>query len=371
MCQPFGPCWCFVASLALGVGFALLSYSESGKPILPIPLPGGVSEPGGKVGFVLNKSGGIDALDLGSGETLWSSDREGQLLLAWDDRLAVLVRDPGKSARWRVLLLDTGHKGRRLLESEPLPLPAWVVAGSGGAPSFRTSPSVRDQRLRLTWTASEVPQFGVDPLVLPQATGARAASGSMDIDLQSGRVEVLVPASPPKVEKPEIPEGLAKLISRPYREGGRFRSDPLLVVGEALILEKLDSNPSLILKRWNHRNGRELSPVDLGPAGPVAPLVTLDGGHLLVAGKSGEGERPHQRLIALPTGKTLVTLPVGETVSETSVLGGRVYVAVDEPVGPNQIRPRVLRAYALSGGKLLWEHSIQGIRVTPAPPRRP
>ena len=43
-------------------------------PSRPLPLPGGVADPDGKTGYVVNEKGGINALDLESGKILWTRD---------------------------------------------------------------------------------------------------------------------------------------------------------------------------------------------------------------------------------------------------------------------------------------------------------
>jgi hypothetical protein len=373
MAQACESCCCLVALVTLAFGWAGLPGPAGRDVPSPTPLPAGVADPAGKVGFVMSRSGGIDALDLASGRTLWSNPRGGRPLIAWGERLAVLVRTQGQPTQLRVLVLDAAHEGRPVLESEPLPLPAWVAAaGPVDGDQFRVWPAVKAGALNLTWAASQRREYGVDPRALPNAPGAQGATGTVRIVLASGRVAEVPAAESPAPGKPKPPENLADVVSHPYREGGRFCSDPLVVGDSVLALEKPAAKPALVLKRWDRQTGREEAAVELGPPGPAAPLLTLDGSHLLVVAKpGGAGETPRDRVVALPAGRVVAELPVGPDVRAASVLGGRAYVAAEGPAGAGQSRPWVLRAYALAGGKLLWEHPILGGRAQSTPPRRP
>ena len=87
-------------------------------------LPGGaVADPDGKVGFVPNTSGGIDALDLASGKLLWDTKEAPRPLLATPDRLFAQALVRGKANQVRIVVLNTTQKGKRLLESQPLSFP--------------------------------------------------------------------------------------------------------------------------------------------------------------------------------------------------------------------------------------------------------
>src|ERR1700736_6055757 len=88
------------------------------------PLPCGVADPGGRTGFISNPGGGIDAVDLATGDLLWNVDEAKRPALADGGRLFAWA--PVKDNGLRVAVFDRTRNGRRILESEPATFPDWV-----------------------------------------------------------------------------------------------------------------------------------------------------------------------------------------------------------------------------------------------------
>ena len=121
--------------IRLGLLPAVLFFTFQGAPaparapapvgVTPVALPGGgVADPAGKVGFVPNPGGGIDALDLATGHLLWDTREAPRPLLATADRL--FTQAPAGRAAYQVwvVVLDTTRKGKRVLRSRPVAFPA-------------------------------------------------------------------------------------------------------------------------------------------------------------------------------------------------------------------------------------------------------
>jgi hypothetical protein len=86
----------------------------------PVLIPGGVADDTGKVGYLANPKGGIDAVDLESGKLLWHSAVASFPLLVYKDRL--LAQDTHNADPIRIVALDVADKGKRVLASDPIQL---------------------------------------------------------------------------------------------------------------------------------------------------------------------------------------------------------------------------------------------------------
>lgn len=81
-----------------------------------------IIDPADNAAYVMNKDGGIDALDLKTGKLLWTAEqKKGEV--CWpigvvDNRLVVRMRDPQRQVRIAVLAID--QKGKQLVQSGPL-----------------------------------------------------------------------------------------------------------------------------------------------------------------------------------------------------------------------------------------------------------
>jgi hypothetical protein len=342
-----------------------------------VPIPGGVADADGKVAYVVNAGGGaIDAIDLDTGETRWTSRdlvRPIHPLIAWDHRLAVSVGQPGPAQEFKVFVLDTEQKEpkEQVVRTWDLPMPTWSRA-TGSDTSFQLSAlGASDATLALKWSATVRPPLGVNPQGLGPAATSHRAAGTWTLDLATGRV-TSGPAPPEKEgQKPfaRVPD----VISHPYREATGFRSDPL-VIGRhvaALSLEKAGGKATLVLKRWDRETGREQPSEPLATAQGAVPLRTLDGGHLILQLDSArpDAAQPY-RLVALEPGRPSVDLALTGQLDSATVLGKRIYLSYHGSMARGS-RSRTLVAFSLPDGKQLWSHAVEGVSAPPPRPKRP
>src|SRR5260370_5866478 len=107
--------------------------------ITPSRIPGGVADAAGKNGFIANDKNLIEAVNLETGEALWTSDVSGKPLAVVGNRLLVQVPVPGKPNAVRVVALNTEAKGKQVTEYDPVAVPDWVATGLAGGKSFTSS----------------------------------------------------------------------------------------------------------------------------------------------------------------------------------------------------------------------------------------
>lgn len=346
----------------------------------PLNLPGGVSDSAGRMGFVSNPEGGIDALDLQTGQLLWSASEALRPLLVFGERLVTQAAEPGRTNILRIVVLDISQKGKRVLESEPVVFPEWVTVSSGR--SFASEAGLDNGHLLINWKASSRYEGGAPPPREILEKYRKDASGTVRIDLQTGKVEMLsgdrMEAPPPFKQH----KALEDLTSYPYRRGPSSSTKPLVVGNRviALELEESQEQQTLLLKRWDLETGRPDDAVLLLRGRRLEPTVTADGHYLLVHQSAIEPSSPPAQdtwwVYALDSGQRVSEKLIRERGAEDmAVFGPRVFYTVEEtqstPTVSGSILPRTLKAVELDSGKLLWEHKILGRRVSPPPPRRP
>src|SRR5690349_5598104 len=84
---------------------------------VPVRIPAGIADTDGKVGYLVSKNGGIDAVDLADGKLLWTTDEARTPLLAQRDGLLAFGAEYN-----RVVLLDR-TSGKVIRQSDLLEFP--------------------------------------------------------------------------------------------------------------------------------------------------------------------------------------------------------------------------------------------------------
>jgi len=176
-------------SIVLAFVLTTDSISQENKAASLHPLPGdGVADPARKTGFFPNTSGGVDALDLGTGKVLWSSKEANRPLVASENRL---FAQKGNGNQLRVVALDTAKEGKRVFESPPLPLPGWASVEPAYGRRFASSVRLDKNGLFLTWEARAFYAGGAPPPPQVLKAAQMDASGVVQIDVDSGKIEAL------------------------------------------------------------------------------------------------------------------------------------------------------------------------------------
>lgn len=112
-----------------------------------LPFPWGVADAAGKRAYVSNPQLGVDAVDLDTGQTLWSSKEPCRPLAIWGDRLLTFTEGKGSIV---IVQLDAA-KGGIAAQSESLPLPQGVTPQNGIGSTFEASATVDGDALVLKW----------------------------------------------------------------------------------------------------------------------------------------------------------------------------------------------------------------------------
>jgi hypothetical protein len=328
-------------------------------------LPGGIADPAGQTAYVTNTTGGMDAIDLKTGQTLWDTREATQPLIVSGNRLAALVRLKGKPATVRIVILDVAQKGKKIRECPPLEFPGYRKGWGGGV--FARSYLDRGE-LVVEWTV-QWRSLPAQPNEIPEWF-----SGVARIDLKSGRVQELPRQEKTSVAHPwklpaELEKELAALTapSQLYWSEGAWASQPKpLVAGSkvAVLARELVEKgrrviqEKIVLTTWDLTTGKAHKPVQLlqGAAG-MALRTSLEGRHVFLLQTDKKNADPAENYdwwyaFSLETGQRVGKAKREPNSFRIAVTGPRAYFSV------HRESKILLQAVELASGKRLWERPI-------------
>jgi hypothetical protein len=343
-----------------------------------VPLPGGVADPAGKTGYLANDKGGIDAVNLETGELLWESKEAPRPLGASDQFLVCQLPVKEKANQVRIVVLDVSQKGKRMLESDPVVFPDWVSVGLTHGRTFASEGRLHKGELLLKWEAHAFYAGGAAPTPEIVKRAKKDASGVARVNLETGKVEMLEADKVPPEASPKLPRELEGVVSQQYWTGRDWKKAPLVVGNTLCALAVSDSGggtAKLTLKRWDLATGKELEPVELLQGKSLWPQVSPDGRYLFVHQALVKEQLPEGDyawwVFGLADGKQVAKLPYEPGL--TTVLGPRAYFLTTQPrkgppVGGALVQPRQIKAVDLKTGKTEWERPIEPQRMLPPLP---
>ncbi len=329
------------------------------------PLPCGAADAGGRTGFVANTHGGIDAVDLTTGDLLWTVDGAKRPALVEEERLYAWAPVDGNGLR--VVAFDRTQSGRRLMESETVVFPDWVNVEEAPGRSFTARGRLDKGRLILDWEARAW-YSGPRPTPRNEADARRGAAGEVCIDVESGKTTT---DAAEKTAAPPPPKELEKAVVR--WQGAAGEGDDQA----ALVLEEADGRQKMSLLVWSA--DKVNPPKELLTGRRLLALPTVDERFLCLRDASPrpdqESADPGQSSWSIrrsDNGDLLAQVPYSPGTESVAVIGERAYFLVSGsfkgPIDHPFVRSRDLKAFDLRTGKLLWERPVEGKLCSPPAP---
>jgi outer membrane protein assembly factor BamB len=371
--------WSLVLSaIALALSVAQAAPVPKDEAPQSVPFPGGVADTSAKVAYVVNTSGGIDALDLDKGDLLWDTKDPAKPLAVAGKKLVAQVPVKDKANAIKVVVLDTAAKGKKVSESDAITFPDWVSVGGGYGRSFASRGTVLDGDLLLSWEARSWYAGGARPTPEREKAERRQESGVAKVSLEKGKVEMLAADKAPAGAGPKVPKDLENVASQQYWTGSDWQTKALVAGTKLAALEVTDAGGGksvMTLKRWDLTGGKEDEPVKLLEGKSLWPQVSSDGRYLFVhqavpKEQLAEGDYAWW-VFDLETGKQVAKLPYDGALAEPVVVGPRLYYMASgqRKLGPGpMVQPRSVKAVDLKTGKVAWEHDIEGVKILPPLP---
>jgi hypothetical protein len=361
------PGWLFARAHLLALTACLLVQQADAGPINgsatgQLPLPGGLADSGGRTGYLTSLNHGIEAIDLMSGDVLWSSYEAEVPVLLSQDRL--FTQAGTKRNRLRVLVFDLTRKGEVVLESEPIVFPEWVVTASAPGHSFKAEWQLEKEYLVLTWQARA--WYEGRPKAAPAliAEARKQAEGVVRIHLVTGQV----------AKFPVDTAGLSLGVAVPWKDlekkavrwqgmlGGQYK---------AIILEQEGDRQKLVLLTWDRSGVPTGQPRELFTGHRLALMPTLDEKMVCIREVPPSPDlRPTNEdqmkyawaLISLETGETVARVAYEASTQALTVIGPRLFVQQAGPIRGSitqtAVNTRTLKAIELKTGKFLWQRAL-------------
>src|SRR6266850_1261396 len=330
----------------------------------PTYIPAGVSDVGGTVGCVRTPEGGVEAVDLRTGRSLWRSAAPARALLVASGRAFILEERAGR----RLRVAAYSSRGGRLIgayDLTTLDLPPWAsLAGAAEGrewTEFEVAARLLGDALEIRY---DVTRRRVSGFVAPGVVGR--IQGLAQVSLDSGRVDRRPGAvpSPPPISEPMPPMAGVHLVSVHARasDANLVLGGPpanvvgaLVVGGRRIAFELSPDAKTVIVHRWSASGGARQTPLRLEHGQATdAVWATLDRRHVLLRRAY---EQQSYDLYSLETGASIGRL---ERPVDAAVIGPRVYWTTLEPSGK-----LVLMATDAESGRRLWRRTVL------VPDRRP
>jgi outer membrane protein assembly factor BamB len=343
----------------------------------PPAVPGGVIPAEGKVLYVQAPKGGVEALDLKTGNVLWSTEEFARPLAVVGTKLLVEIPEKDKANVVRLATLDGADKGKQLSASDPIQLPDWVNVGTAHGRSYTSQGvAVIDKtKLLLRWEARAWYAGGARPTPEMEKAARKEARGFAEVDLATGKVTM---PEIGQVEKDElIPKDLQQVQAAQYWTGSTWETKPLLVGTNAAVVSRTPQgekgNETLTLHTWDRSTGKVAKAVELMQGKSLWLMVSADRRHLfahqaLTKDKLPEGEYVW-RVFSLQTGKLLAKVPFEGAIA-VHYADGRVYLVTEKTQFGSKAssRTRTLKCLDAATGALTWERAIYAPPVLPPLP---
>jgi hypothetical protein len=316
---------------------------------------------------VVAEGGGIDAVDLRTGDLLWHSD-EGDFPVAGDaGRIVATMPDEAAHDRLRIVVLDPQDDGAVLASTDSFVVPG----GAHASPSLGCTHRIcclrgelRGAELTLDW----------------ETEGVGRTRGRTRFDLATGRVGE---PEPPRDVLAELPEAVRQAVRNLL-----WGVDWALVDGDvlAVVREDGEGEPRVLVKRWDMARGALRSAVPLevpegpGTGGLLRPahsFLAADARHVLLLWRSPGDMEGEYAIHETDTGRLACRLDpasLPRTPARFLVLGDRLVLHDNEgsPMHSPDLR-RVVRVLAIDTGEEVWRHPVRSIRAVsywegPPPP---
>jgi hypothetical protein len=254
------------------------------------------------VAYTMHPEGGVEAIDLQRGLSLWRSSAA-ERPLALNGGLLVAQARPGAQGELRIVALDVLHDGAASAEAD-LPMPAGIRADYAETlrHSYRASATVTAEGVVIDWQYEPRPSLPNrmrevrgeeeekeremegeqerEGKLAANARGAEARSGHALFDLQAGR---LLPLAPEKALRLSATRPGIQVLSAPLAEARRFAS----IDGRHILTSRRVSGLSTTTPnpyRWTiteAESGRELGTVEARYS--VSPFLVAGGQVIHVA----------------------------------------------------------------------------------------
>jgi hypothetical protein len=187
-------------------------------------VPGAVVDPDRSLLYMMNPSGGIDAVDISSGERVWHTKQASKPLRVYGDLLIAQAERPRPQAdvsvspgHLDIVMLNARDGGKRHAVEIALPEDTWAYIDDGLGKSLKTNAMIDQGDVIVAWEAESNSVSGVAPTAGAEArrrtaqvdNADRKVSNAVRIEMASRRVSPLgssAASSLQTIDRVEVPD---------------------------------------------------------------------------------------------------------------------------------------------------------------------
>ena len=315
-------------------------------------------DPQAKAAYLAAPGGGIDAVDLSSGRTLWSSRQAALPLAVIGRNLVAQVEEAEPASRLRIAIFDLTAGGRKLTESTiPLPEDVHALVADELERTFRATAQEDGNGVVVSWTFTHRSMEGMKGTDR-EPDPPRVVRGSARIDFSTGRV----------VDVPHRRATATDGVAEQLMQASKLTALPKRA-GNVLAATEGGRGGPLRLKRWDATTGQAL-PDRLLLSKAIVALASADGSHVVASERVGAGgpDDPEYRWsvfsaetgdlkgqLRRDTSASPFVLSDDNLVFEAPAHGyKRGALWIDEPLK--------LRAVRISTSVPVWDHEVRELR---------
>jgi hypothetical protein len=347
----------------------------------PRTFPGGVADASERFGYLRNAAGVLEAVDLDSGHTIWTSERGSDPLVVATNLgatvLVALALDKQASMGSRVAILDAAT-GAFIRISEPIVLPDWAT-GAGGTFSIRAIDG--GDPVVLEWHATSSWGRGVAP---PPNYRGNDEIGRVELAVSTGAIRVVDRGA--SDDRTSLPVAVRGMKSAPVFANGAWTDAPLVagsrVAVAVRVFEPLLPDPTgaagpvayerWSLRRWDRTTGEELPTVPLLRGRGVIANLSTDGHELvLLQGLPRSSLSPDEyvhSVFSIETGALVAKIPRMENSGVNLGVAGTHAFVIVAGSSPGAKLGQSVAAFDIKTGRLLWTHALFTPVFIPPPP---
>ena len=173
----------FLSLAAVALAAAPLGAADAPTPVLGI----GIVSADHKAVFLPAKGGGVEAIDLATGNVLWTNTDAAKLAGASDKTVFAWADDAKAANAFRVVAIDAAT-GKTSGKSDPITLPDWATTATGHGHTFRTAVKPDAGGATVAWEARAFYFGGAAPTQEILDAAKKDAGGLAKVDFKTGKV---------------------------------------------------------------------------------------------------------------------------------------------------------------------------------------
>ena len=154
-------------------------------------IPTGIADAATKAAYITNAADCIEAIDLSNGQTLWENKQVHRAVALAGGKLAAIEpHGPQEPANTMGVAILDASNGHIITNSQPIVLPDWIAVEGGIGLGFSSHADIEGNTLKIYWHAWRQYVGGNPPSEDARAAARKDETGTADVNMESGRVEV-------------------------------------------------------------------------------------------------------------------------------------------------------------------------------------